>query len=262
MLTLLTQELVVTCTLVLARVGGLIAAAPLWSSLQIPLNARALLVVMLTALVAPLQWGRLAALPGSPLEYGLQLAGESLLGISLGLGVMISLGGIQIAGQIAGQLSGMSLADVFNPTFDSDVPLFSHLLSLLLTTIFLLIGGHQALLGGLLHTFESLPVGSTLAADALGTSSIGPLLVTILSESMVMGIRVAAPVMAALLLTTVLLGLIGRTLPQLNIMSLGFGLNCLITLGALILSFGTISTLFEESLPETIQRTVEALESN
>jgi len=248
-------ELALTFTLVLARVGGMIATAPLFSSVEVPLNVRAWLGITLAALVAPAQWGRLAAQPGSVVDFLILILGEILLGAVLGTGLMLLIAGIQIAGQIAGQLSGMSLADVFNPGFDSEMPLFSHLLSLVMLAVFVLIGGHQQLLSALLHTFNTVPIGQVVIGD-----EVGKLLVTLLSESMVLGIRAGAPVMTALLLTNVLLGLIGRTLPQLNIMSLGFGLNSMITLGTLALGMGTVGWLFEDRLPETLERTVRVFE--
>jgi flagellar biosynthetic protein FliR len=249
-------ELVLTFTLTLARLGGLVLTAPFFNTLEIPPLARVWLTLTLCGLLAPTQWGKLAAQPGNVIDYLLLLGGELLLGVILGTGVMILLAGIQIAGQIAGQLSGMSLADVFNPSFDSEIPLFSHLLSLVMLAVFVLIGGHLQVVAALMHTFEALPLG-----QAHQPGEFGQLLVTLLSESIGLGIRAAAPVMTALILTNVLLGLVGRTLPQLNVLSLGFGINSMITLGALAIGLSTVAWLFEDRLPDTLERTVQMLET-
>jgi flagellar biosynthetic protein FliR len=245
-------EVVLTFTLVLARVGGMITTAPLFSSTEIPMTVRGALAVSLTLLLMPLQWGTLEATPAITLQYIILLVGEALIGMVLGLGIVLLMGGIQIAGQIAGQLGGMSLADVFNPSFDTEMPLFSHLLSLVMMAILAIVGGHRLLIGGLIQTFRALPIGSDHVLDGAG-----PFMVTMLSESMSLGIRVAGPAMMALVLTNVLIGLVGRGMPALNVMSLGFGVNSLVCLGTLALSIGTMAWLFEERLPDTIERSTQ-----
>jgi flagellar biosynthesis protein FliR len=76
---------------------------------------------------------------------------------------------------------------------------------------------------------------------------------------MALGIRVAGPAMMALVLTNVLIGLVGRGMPSLNVMSLGFGVNSLVCLGTLALSISAMAWMFEERLPDTINRSVETV---
>ncbi len=247
-------EVVLTFSLVLARVGGMITTAPLFSSVEIPMTVRGALAASLTLLLMPMQWGSLAGAPAITLQYVIMLVGEALIGMVLGLGVVLLMGGIQFAGQIAGQLGGMSLADVFNPSFDTELPLFSHLLSLVMMAILAIVGGHRLLIGGLIQTFRALPIGSDHVLDGAG-----PFMVTLLSESMSLGIRVAGPVMMALILTNVLIGLVGRGMPALNVMSLGFGVNSLVCLGTLAISISAMAWMFEERLPDTIDRSVRTV---
>ena len=137
----------------------------------------------------------------------------------LGLGVMIILSGVQITGQIISQLSGMSLADVFNPGFDSEVPLLSHLMYLVTLSTFLLIGGHRQLLGALVRPFKPFPLETPDCRAALVICSPRFWVKALHSGST----PPAAPVMVALLLATILLGLISRTIPQINVLVVGFG---------------------------------------
>ncbi len=104
-------------TLVLARTGALIMTAPIFGSQALPRRVRALLAVTMSLLVTPVYLS--ASLPPvtETVEYGRLLANEALVGLLLGLGINILFSGVQVAGQIVSQMSGLSLADVFNPGF-------------------------------------------------------------------------------------------------------------------------------------------------
>jgi flagellar biosynthetic protein FliR len=164
------------------------------------------------------------------------------------------LAGVQITGQLISQLSGMSLADVFNPGFDSEVPLVAHLMYLTTLAVFLLIDGHRYLMSGLLGTFQTITLGGGRLPATLSET-----VTTLLSESFTLGIRAAGPAMVALVLATVLLGLISRTIPQINVMVVGFGVNSLITLGMIAISLGSMVYVFQEAFEPAIDGIVETL---
>jgi flagellar biosynthesis protein FliR len=241
-------------TLVLARVSGLVMTAPLLMSAEIPLHVRGLLTVTIAVLLTPAQLGAPIEYPHELIGYGILLGAELLLGMVLGAGVMILLSGVQITGQLISQLSGMALADVFNPGFDSEVPLVAHLMYLTTLAVFLLIEGHRYLIAALLGTFTTIPLGGARLPD-----SMSELITTLLTESFSLGIRAAAPAMVALLLATVLLGLISRTIPQINVMVVGFGVNSMITLGILAISLGSMVYVFQDAFEPSIDATVHAL---
>ncbi len=244
----------VTFTFVLARIGGLVMTAPLFGSQEVPTRIRALLAFALALVITPVEWSTPAPMPANLILYALAMAGELLVGLILGLGVMILLSGVQVAGQVISQMSGMSLADVFNPGFDSEVPVISNLLHLVTLAVFVIIGGHRLLVGALLDTYSSMPVGHAGLPD-----SLGKLVSSLLTESFSLAVRGAAPSMVALLLATIVLGLISRTLPQLNILAIGFGLNAVVTFLVLAISVGAIAWLFQEQFEPAIETIVDAM---
>jgi len=240
-------------TLVLTRISGLVMTAPIFGSADVPARVRALLAVALAVLVAPLQFGASFAHPTSVVGYLVLIGGELLVGVALGMGIMLLLSGIQLAGLVIGQLSGMQLADVFNPGFDTSVPVFSQILYYVTLAVFVVIGGHHRLLEALLDTYQAMPTGAgfpTLFVDAM---------TTLLSQSFELGVRAAAPAMTALLLATLLLGLVSRTLPQINAMQIGFGINSFVTLGMISLSMGTVAWLFQEQIDPALKLLVSSL---
>lgn len=246
----------VTFTFVLARIGGLVATAPLFSFGALPVKLRIFLALALALVITPLELSGPPVTPPNLPVYAAQLAGELSVGALLGLGVMVLLAGAQLAGQIISQMSGLSVAEALNPTLEEESPVLANLLQMTTLAVFVAIGGHRLLVGALLDTYTMIP----LCRGEL-TSSIGKLVPALLAESFSLALRGAAPAIVALLLATISLGLISRTLPQMNIMAIGFGLNVLVTLGILALSIGGIAYLFQEQLGPAVETIVASLRS-
>jgi flagellar biosynthetic protein FliR len=241
-------------TLILTRVSGLVMTAPIYGTTDIPTNVRVLLAVALAVLVAPSQFGRSTPDPGTLIQYLLLVGSELLVGVALGFGIVILLSGIEVAGQLIGYTGGLLAAEVFDPTQQGNVSIFSRLLTLLVLAIFVAIGGHRMVMAGLLDTFQTIPPGSTVAPGCLYET-----LIELVTQSFALGIRASAPLVTALLLANLVLGLIGRTLPQLNILVVGFGMNTMLALGALILSLGAAVWVFEDQIGWALQSILRAL---
>ena len=124
----------------------------------------------LALLIMPSQWHFHLDYPGTTPMYLVLVGGELLIGACLGLGIMILMSGIQLAGDLISRAGGMTVSELFDPTFNSDVPMFSRLLLLVATAVFACMGGHRVVMAGLLDTFQAMPAGSS-AATLLGTSS-------------------------------------------------------------------------------------------
>ncbi len=249
-----TMQHVVLFMLVLTRTSGLVMMAPIYGGSQVPLQIRALLAVVLGLLISPTQSHVEFNFPHSPVELTVMLLGELTVGLMLGLGILILFVGMQLSGQVISQLSGMGLAEVFNPGLETNAPLFAQVMYLLSLTVFVLIGGHRLVMAALLNTFAEIPAGSgTLSATLADT------LATMLGASFELGIRAAAPVLTAQLSATLVLGLIGRTLPQLNILLVGFGLSVMVTLVTLSLTLGGAAEVFQDRIDLFIELFHDAL---
>ena len=107
--------------------------------------------------------------------------------------------------------------------------------------MFVLIGGHRIVLSGLLDSFRWMPPG-TVGFSGTAASCVAE----ILTQSFLLGIRTAAPTVVALFSTLLLMGLIGRTLPQLNVLAVGLGFNSIVTLAVMSITLGAVSWLFQD----------------
>lgn len=243
-----------TFTLVLARVGALVMTAPIFGSKAIPLTGRALLTVIITLLLTPLMAANPPADMGNMLIYAKYLVNEALIGLLLGFGITVFLGGIQLTGQIISQLGGTALADVFDPTLDQNLSVYAQLFYFITLVLFVLLDGHRLVMDALLDTYTWMPPGGA----SLGSTYVEAL-TTLLGQSFLLGIRAAAPAMTALLLATLVLGLVGRTLPQINILAVGFGVNSLLTLACLFTSLGAVAWAFPQQTASALGVLQEAL---
>lgn len=240
--------------LILTRISGLVISAPVLGLKSAPMQVRIVLAVALAVLVTPFHWQVTATMPANMVGLSLLLVQELLIGLSLGLSIHVLFTGVHVTGQMMGQMSGMSLAEVYDPAQEASVPVLSDIMDRVAVAVFVIIGGHRQLMLVLLDTFRWMPPGKT---------AFGPTLVDALTEvttqSLTLGVRAAAPAMVALLLANLILGLISRTLPQLNVMALGFGINILLVLMVLGASLGAIAWLFQDAAWTTIDTMRDAL---
>lgn len=243
-------EIGVTFALILARVGAVVATAPVLSDATLPVRVKALMAVALAGLVTPMTLQTTATpLPtaGSLLEFGALAGVEIVVGLALGLGLMIVLAGVQLTGQIVGQMSGMALAEGADPVFGGSASVFGQVYYLVTTAVFVAAGGLTMLLDGLLETLRLAPPGSGYSIEELAHGFIG-----LLGMGFELGIRASAPLLLALFLATLVLGLISRTLPQINTMVVGFGINAMLTLGVMMASLGAVAYAFQGPLANVI----------
>ncbi|NUQ61010.1 MAG: flagellar biosynthetic protein FliR [Pirellulales bacterium] len=245
---------IVLFTMVLSRVSGLTATAPLLNTPESPMQFRGLLSASLALLITPTQWNVAVPEPGSLVHYLVLVGSELVIGLCLGLGLMILFSGIQLAGELIGRVGGLMLSDIFDPVMGESVPLFSRLLHLAALAAFVLIGGHRMVVAGLLDTFQTIPLGSGAAPFSMADAFLA-----LVTQSFSLGLRAAMPAVTALLLATLVMGLISRTVPQLNIMAVGFGLNALLTFGAVSLSLGAAVWVFQEQIGPALEVLLDGL---
>jgi flagellar biosynthetic protein FliR len=230
---------------------------PVFGTADIPITFRALLAFSLAVLITPTQWFVEIREPETLPMYAIVLAAELAIGLALGLGLYIFFSGLELAGEIMGHVGGLSVAQIFDPISGDNTPLLSRLTHSLALVVFICCGGIRMTLTGLLDTFESIPLGGGTIPVELGNT-----LVVILTLSFGLAFRVAAPVMVGVLVSMLVIGLLGRTLPQLNLMSIGFSVNAMVTFGILALSVGGIAYCFQERITDVFSLILQTLHTN
>jgi flagellar biosynthetic protein FliR len=217
--------------LVLARVAGLVLSAPMLGHALVPPRVRAALAVLLAAAIVPALGGAGGvAAPASLWSLGAMVATESALGVLLGLVAQFVFAGVQLGGQIIGIQMGFGIVNLIDPQSHAQVTIIAEWQQLMALLTFLVLDVHHLLIRAVLESFRAAPPGG-LALDGLGVRAA----ISLAGDLFVVGVRIAAPVLVVLLLTNGALGVLARTIPQLNVFVVGFPLNVgvgLLVLGA------------------------------
>ncbi len=228
--------------------------APIFGSRSVPIRIRAFLAIGFALIITPVQFDESRVMPTDIVNLLVLLTREAVLGLALGLAVMILFAGLHLTGQVIGQMSGMALAETYDPTFDTSVPVFTQLLDAVTMSVFIAIGGHRQIMAALLDTFRWRPPG----IRDLPTSVVDTL-TQVTSESFIVGIRAGAPVMVALFMAVLILGLISRTLPQLNVIAVGFSLNSMVMMLTLAASMGALAWVVQDNADTVIAAIRDAI---
>lgn len=216
--------------LAVLRTGCLLVFWPIWDSRFIPVQVRVFSLLAIPLALTPAVAPFLPALPTSwPAVLGLVLR-EFFLGLSLGLLVRFVFTGVQMAGNLLSIQMGFGMVTLIDPQSRGQSTVIADLFLFLAILVFLAIDGHHSLLRLLVLSFQEAPVGRPFSIP----ESLCLLLPKFGSLMYQLAVLLAAPVLAALFLAQVALGLVARAVPQIQVMILSFPLT--IALGLLFLS--------------------------
>ncbi len=226
----------------LTRILAMMATAPVLSHTAIPVQVKVGIAMAVTLAIAPVV--------ASPTMDGLleahgfvALAHNILVGIALGFAIRIVFVGIELAGQLIGLQIGLSFASYFNPDTNESENVVSNFMSMLVMLMFLAIDGHLMLLSALVDSFRLFP------ADVAAAVPIEPLaLVRAGSDIFAIALRICLPILAVMLLVNVVLGVMARIAPQLNLFAVGFPVTVLAGLAALALFLPTLEVPIRAAL--------------
>lgn len=218
--------------MVMFRLSGIFILAPMLGSTTIPRTVKVLLVITLTFCIYPMLLDphhESAALLAPIIDHGLSLwvlvphiGMELLVGLAVGYCASLPLIGMQLGGDIIDKQIGIGFADIVNPETGEQSGVVANTLFMMALAIFTILGGHRIMLMILVGSFDTVPIGGFADFEGLVTMVLGMLTVTFHT-----GFRIAAPLLCLIFLQTVSLGFIARTVPQLNIMSVGFTIRIL-----------------------------------
>jgi flagellar biosynthesis protein FliR len=229
-------EHVAPFALVASRVAGLMVLTPLLSNRFLPRRFRALIAIMFAAAIYPGLAGQWHMAPDSDLVTLLPLlASELLIGVSIGFIAGLPILGLDAAGYMMGHQMGLGLARVYNPEVGEDTDIMGQLLMYIGLAIFVSMGGLESMFLALMSTFDRIPLGA-FAADRLPLD----LLLGVLASAFELAIRIAAPVLCIVTLLMIAMGFVMKTMPQINILSVGFALKIIFGLAILIASLVAI----------------------
>lgn len=240
--------------LVAARIGGVVFVLPPFGHQAVAPAVRLFLALFLALAILPLVPEPPGGIPGDLLGYAGLFVREVAVGLAIGFLVNLLLAAAEAAGHLLDMGLGFGLVNVIDPVFGRPTPLTGQFMHFLAVVVFLAADGHVQVLAALLASFRHLPpgAGSLLRGLGVGLEQAGWLFVT--------AVRLALPILAALFLTTLLLGLVSRAAPQLNIFAVGLPVQVGVGLVALALAVPAYVLAFKLLLPEAFRALAGFLE--
>jgi flagellar biosynthesis protein FliR len=235
-----------TFLLIVARVSFVLFMMPIFGSRNIPALPKVGLTLTLGLLLLPVVGTGASSFPSDPYHFGVFILSECVIGFLLGLSVKILFSGVQMAGELAGFQMGLSMAQVIDPQSGMDTTLISQFHYILALLIFLSLDGHHWFFRALVQSFQSVAPGAVYLKDGVYRH-----LLSLSGEMFVTAIKIAAPVMVVLILTQVALGIVAKTVPQVNVLITSFPLT--IGLGLIFLALSLeflyphLKAVFDES---------------
>ena len=222
------NEQLLTLLLLLVRCSGIFVFTPFLGSVNIPIQVRVLLSFALSYLLALNFQAPVTTHSWSMIAILLGLAGELLVGMVLGFAAYAIFAGLQFAGQLISFEIGLSLVNTIDPQSSSRSATLSVYQNYLGVMLFLGFDGHHWFIQAIQSSLAIVPPYSMSLNGALVRKMVG-----LTAQLFVIGFQVAAPVTAVIVLTDFVLGLIGRSAPQIQILIIGFPIKILTGLSAL-----------------------------
>lgn len=242
--------------LVFSRFMGIFFLTPVIGSRNIPIHIKVGLSVLMAFATFPF-----VAVTGdlnmdNPFMYATSVMKELAVGLLIGYVGLMFFSAILIAGQIIDMQMGFGLVNVIDPLSQAQVPVMGQLKYLVATLIFLMVNGHHWFVLAIARSFEIIPMGSFAVTPKLSSA-----LLIAFSDVFLMALKIALPIVGTLFLVDIALGILARTMPQMNVFIVGFPLKIGVGLAmfiAVLPFFANLTIKLFEKMHENIYLIMKA----
>lgn len=211
--------------LVLMRVVIVLFMLPIFSTKIFPTLTKAAFAMVLSLLIYSVVDVDVSRFPVNAVDTGCLIVMELMIGLTLGLVIRLFFAVVQFAGQIVGFQMGFAMINIIDPQTGSNVSIMDQLAYWVCVLVFLMMNGHHVMFISLIDSFSVVPIGFFMLKKVM----LGKML-SLGSDMFMSGIKIGAPIIAALLLTSTAFGLIARFSPQMNVMIVAFPLKIVVGL--------------------------------
>jgi flagellar biosynthetic protein FliR len=225
------------------RISGVIAIAPLFSQRGIPTHLKVMLALTLALVISPIIPLQGFAVPEHLIDVISLAVREMLVGVLIGFVFYSLFIAVQMAGAFIGFQMGFAIVNVIDPITSQQVSILAQFKFIMAMLIFFLLDGHHMMLQAIVSSYKLVPLGQAMFQFSLHTE-----IAKLITGIFVIAIKLGAPVMATLILTDVGLGVISRTVPQMNIFIVGFPLKIALGLFFMAAALPIFGVVFRKAL--------------
>jgi flagellar biosynthesis protein FliR len=223
----------------LARILALVASSPVIGNRQVPARVKVGFAMLVTFLIAPTLNipPDIEAASGAGLFILLQ---QILVGLAMGFAMRLVFTAVEMAGDIIGMQMGLGFASFYDPVNSTQTQVIAQFLGIIAALAFLSLNGHLYMLAALAESFQAFPISTNLpSANAMHTLALWG------GSIFAHALRLSLPLIAALLITNLALGILTRSAPQLNIFAIGFPITLVVGFATLMLTLPYLAPLLE-----------------
>jgi flagellar biosynthetic protein FliR len=237
----------------MVRIGAMLLATPLFSSRQVPVRFRLILMLLITWTIIPM-------LPEMPPADVLSHSGfmimlqQVLIGVIMGFILQMVFGALVFGGQVVAYSTGLGFASMVDPQNGVQVPVVAQFYLILATLLFLISNGHLLVIELVADSFQTLPV----AVDGISRNGLLDI-VAWGSRLFAGGLLISLPIVGAMLMVNMGMGVVMRAAPQLNIFSVGFPITMLLGFALMWVTLPTLFGVFNEFLDASFQLMMQLL---
>lgn len=222
--------------LVFARIASMVAFSPILGSGAVPNIAKIGLSFILSIIIYPFVAEGFLLIPDDTILFFMMLIREIMVGVLVGTVAVAIFAGVQLSGQIFGMQVGFGIVNVMDPMSESQVSILGQFEFVVALLLFIAVDGHHLLIMAIANSYEYLPADTFHVSENLTFEIVG-----LLQKMFIVAFKVGIPMIATLLTVTVAMGLIARTVPQMNVFIVGLPLNILTGLFMLGMSMSLIA---------------------
>jgi len=238
--------------LIFIRLATIFVIIPFYGERSAPMQIKLGLALILTIVVSPLVGAQSMPVEvKSFMGFGIAVFQSLIAGLMIGFIPLLLFAGVQLGGELSGFQMGFGITSVLDPLSQIRMSLIAQFDYIFAFLIFISINGHLYFLEGIVKSFQVIPLIGASFSGLIGES-----FVELSRDMFIIGLKIAAPIIVAILLTNVGLGILGRTMPQMNIFIVGFPLQIGIGLITLGMSIPVFFYVFEKLFYEFYQKWV------
>jgi len=233
----------VSFVLLFFRLAALFIAVPIFSHKNIPMNIKASMAFFLTIVFY-------SSMPALQIEINmpnllLAILSEFMLGLAIGVVLLLSYNVITFAGGMISFMMGFSMASAIDPQSGVSMPIISQFLSLMALMVLLELDLHHWMLMYIDGSLSSIPLGGFLMTEDLFNY-----IIFATSKMFLVGLTIAFPIIALAWLQDVIFGMLMKTMPQFNLLVIGFPIKIMVSFGVLIAIFTAIMLILKTEMLE------------
>lgn len=218
--------------LLVVRISGIFVAAPIFARSNFPALMKIGLSVTIAFILVPiLGEGQIFDVENffSLILFSLN---EFIIGIIIGFISFIYFSVLYLAGTTIDTQMGFGMVNVFDPQTNTQIPVMGNFYNNVFSMLFIVANGHHLLIRALVYSYNLLPVGFTISINIDGVNHI----TGIMTDMFIMAFKFGAPVLVAIFLSNILLGILARTMPQMNVFIVGLPLKIFVGMLTVIIT--------------------------